>query len=155
MELTWFEDGGRPIRNYRYGFSILDEEFVSVNWLRSRSSATAKTTVLDGAPQAWIDYVRGRTRRRQIWKARVLTREAQVPKPGSDDERVLEQVANLTPKEFEAVIVALFREMKTVEHSITETRYVNDGGFDFFGSFTMPLPVGYEVPVRGEVKRWK
>jgi hypothetical protein len=45
--------------------------------------------------------------------------------------------------------------MKTVEHSITGTRYVKDSGFDFFGSFTMPLPVGYEVPLRGEVKRWK
>ncbi|MGA8622719.1 MAG: hypothetical protein WB660_29880 [Candidatus Sulfotelmatobacter sp.] len=37
----------------------------------------------------------------------------------------------------------------------TATRYVNDSGFDFFGSFTKPLPVGYEVPLRGEVKRWK
>jgi hypothetical protein len=29
MELTWFEDHGRPIRNYRYGLAILDTEFVS------------------------------------------------------------------------------------------------------------------------------
>jgi restriction endonuclease Mrr len=61
----------------------------------------------------------------------------------------------LSPKQFESVIVALFREMKTVEHTITQTRYTNDNGFDFFGTFTMPLPVGYEIPVRGEVKRWK
>jgi HJR/Mrr/RecB family endonuclease len=155
LELTWFEDAGRPIRNYRFGLSILDEEFVNVNWLRCRTIAKEKATILDGAPQAWMDYVRGRTRRRQIWKARVLTTQAQLPKPGSGDERVLEQLGKLSPREFEAVIVALFREMKTVEHSITGTRYVNDSGFDFLGSFTMPLPVAYEVPIRGEVKRWK
>ena len=155
MELTWFEDCGRPIRNYRYGLSILDEEFVSVDWLRSRVIATTKTALMNDAPLAWIDYVRGRTRRRQLWKARVLTTEAQLPTPGSDNERILEQLTNLAPNDFEAVIVALFQEMKTVDHSITGTRYVNDNGFDFFGSFTMPLPVGYEVPLRGEVKRWK
>ena len=134
MELTWFEDCGRPIRNYRYGLSILDEEFVSFDWLRTRVIVTTKTALMNDAPLAWIDYVRGRTRRRQLWKARVLTTEAQLPTPGSDNQRILEQLIDLAPNDFEAVIVALFREMKTVEHSITGTRYVNDNGFDFFGS---------------------
>ena len=61
----------------------------------------------------------------------VLDAEAQLPKRGSADERVLQQLIALSPKQFEAVIVALFREMKAVEHSITQTRYVNDNGFDF------------------------
>jgi Restriction endonuclease AspBHI N-terminal/Restriction endonuclease len=155
MELTWFEDGGRPIMNYRYGLSILDEECVSLEWLRSRTVAADKKSLEVGAPIAWVDYVRGRTRRRQLWRAQILDTKAQLPKPGSDDERVLKQLMSLPPKDFEAVIVALLREMKTVEHSITGTRYVNDSGFDFFGSFTMPLPVGYKVPLRGEAKRWK
>lgn len=30
---------------------------------------------------------------------------------------------------------------------------MRDGGFDFFGTFTMALPVAYEVPFRAEVKR--
>jgi len=155
MELTWFEDHGRPIRNYRYGLSILDDEFVGVDWLRSRAVATSKQSLMDGAPAAWRDYIRGRTRRRQLWKAHVLSTETQLPKRGSADEKVLQQLMALSPRQFEAVIVALFREMKAVEHSITQTRYVNDNGFDFFGTFTMPLPVGYEIPLRGEAKRWK
>jgi hypothetical protein len=155
MELTWFEDHGRPIRNYRYGLSILDNEFVSTNWLKARTVAASREPLMDGAPVAWQDYIRGRTRRRQLWKANVRSTEAQMPKPGSADAKVLRQLVGLPPKQFEAVIVALFREMKTVEHSITQTRYVNDRGFDFFGTFTMPLPVGYEVPLRGEVKRWE
>ncbi len=155
MELTWFEDQGRPIRNYRCGFIILDDELVNVNWLRARVVATSKNSLLDGASQTWLDYVRGRTRRRQLWKAHVLDTSTQLPKPGSLDEKVLQQLYALSPKQFEAVIVALFREIKTIEHSITQTRYVNDNGFDFFGTFTMPLPVGYEIPFRGEVKRWK
>ncbi|MGA2185457.1 MAG: restriction endonuclease [Bryobacteraceae bacterium] len=154
FELTWFEDRGRPIRNYRWGLTILDAEFVSVDWLKSRVVAGSKQELLNGAPEAWVDYVRGRTRRRQLWKAQVRTTEAQRPRPGSADARVLEGLIDLTPRQFEAVIVALFREMKAVEHSITQTRYVNDSGFDFFGSFTMPLPVGYEIPLRGEAKRW-
>jgi hypothetical protein len=154
-DLTWFEDCGRPIRNYRYGLSILDEECVNVDWLRSRVVATSKLELMDGSPKAWADYIRGRTRRRQVWKTHVRTAENQLPKPGSEDAHVLGELVGLSPKQFEAVIVALFREMKAVEHSITQTRYVNDSGFDFFGSFTMPLPVGYEIPLRGEVKRWK
>ncbi|MGO9085945.1 MAG: restriction endonuclease [Candidatus Sulfotelmatobacter sp.] len=154
-ELTWFEDCGRPIRNFRYGLSILDEEFVNVDWLRSRVVATSKSGLMEGAPKSWADYIRGRTRRRQLWRTHVRRTEAQQPKHGSADEHVLKELNDLSPKQFEAVIVALFREMKAVEHSITQTRYVNDSGFDFFGTFTMPLPVGYEIPFRGEVKRWK
>jgi hypothetical protein len=155
MELTWFEDHGRPIRNYRCGLSILDAENVSVNWLRYRVVATSKQFLGEGAPDVWADYVRGRTRRRQVWKARVRSTEAQLPQPDTPDEKLLLQLLSLSPKQFEAVIVGMFREMKSVEHSITQTRYVNDSGFDFFGKFTMPLPVGYEIPLRGEVKRWK
>ena len=155
MELTWFEDRGRPIRNYRYVLSILENETVSVDWLRSRVVATSKQSLLSGAPAAWCDYVRGRTRRRQLWKANVRSTEAQLPRAGTPDDSILQQLTRLSSKQFEAVIVALFQEMKTVEHSITQTRYVNDSGFDFFGTFTMPLPVAYVVPFRGEVKRWK
>ena len=155
QELTWFEDHARPIRNYRWGLTILDTELVSLDWLKSRVLAGSRAELPDGAPEAWADYVRGRTNRRQVWKAQVRTTETQRAKPGSADERVLQQLIELTPRQFEAVIVAIFREMKAVEHSITQTRYVNDSGFDFFGSFTMPLPVGYEIPLRGEAKRWR
>jgi hypothetical protein len=155
MELTWFEDRGRPIRNYRYGLSILDTGFVDIGWLKSRVIATSLQALVNGAPDIWSDYMRGRTRRRQLWQTNVRSAGAQLPKTGSTDENILRQLSDLSPKQFEAAIVALFREMKTVEHSITQTRYVNDSGFDFFGVFTMSLPVGYEVPFRGEAKRRK
>jgi hypothetical protein len=154
MELTWFEDSGRPIRNYRYGLAILDEEYLSVEWLRERSCAKSTATLLRNAPNAWTDFVRGRTRRRQIWTAHIRKTEEQLPIPGSTDEKVLHQLRGLSPEQFEAAIVALFREMKTVEHSITATRFSGDGGFDFYGSFTMPPPLAYEVALRGEAKRW-
>lgn len=154
MDLTWFADSGRPIRNYRYELAILDEETVSVDWLKSRVIAKSQEALQVGAPEAWTDYVRGKTRRRQVWKRHIRTPLSQLPKQGSEDEQILQQLINLPPKQFEAVIVALFREMKSVEHVITQTRYVNDKGFDFYGTFTMPLPVGYEVKLRGEVKRY-
>lgn len=121
---------GRPIRNYRYALSIVDNETVSVDWLRARVVASSKQTLLIGAPSAWCDYVRGRTGRRQVWKANVRSTDAQLPRPSTTDDGILQQLIRLSPRQFEAVIVALFREMKTVEHSITQTRYVNDSGFD-------------------------
>jgi hypothetical protein len=48
MDLTWFEDRGRPIRNYRYGLSILDNEFAA--WA-DRSDSTSSRTALF-SPQA-------------------------------------------------------------------------------------------------------
>ena len=42
LELTWFEDHGRPVRNYRAHLTILDEEFVDVAWLHSRMTATSR-----------------------------------------------------------------------------------------------------------------
>jgi hypothetical protein len=63
-------------------------------------------------------------------------RESSVPRRNypyqAPTTHALEQLTHLPPKDFEAVSVALFREMKTVEHSITGTRYVSDSGFDFF-----------------------
>ena len=89
-DLTWFEDRGRPIRNYRYSLSILDEEFVNVDWLRSRVVATSKSELMEGAPESWADYIRGRTRRRQLWRTHVRRTEAQQPRRGSSDEGVLQ-----------------------------------------------------------------
>jgi hypothetical protein len=152
-QLTWFEDNGKPIRNYRYQLAILDEEFVDSAWLKERMSARNITELNEHAPPAWTAYVAGQTRRRQIWRSQILTKEQQLPASGSDDEKVLAHFASLPPREFENAIVALFKEIKTVEHRITQTRYVGDGGFDFFGTFTMALPVAYEVPFRAEVKR--
>jgi len=45
MELSWFEGKGRPIRNYRYGLSILDEEYVDVDWLPNRKAGGARTSL--------------------------------------------------------------------------------------------------------------
>src|SRR3954470_16180589 len=55
LELTWFEDHGRPVRNYRAHLTILDEEFVDISWLQSRMSA-ATVSDLVGGPHAWKRY---------------------------------------------------------------------------------------------------
>lgn len=47
----------------------------------------------------------------------------------------------------------MFTKM-TITHQITGTRPTRDGGFDFFGSFELPPPVGYTVPFKGETKRY-
>ena len=48
----------------------------------------------------------------------------------------------------------MFRELDEVRHNITRTRPTGDGGFDFVGTFTLPPPIQYEIPFRGEAKRY-
>ena len=58
LKLTWFEDHDRPVRNYRAHLTILDEEFVEVDGLHSRMSATLRAELV-GGPHAWRRYQDG------------------------------------------------------------------------------------------------
>ena len=66
-----------------------------------------------------------------------------------------DQPSRLVLFDFEKVVVAMFEALSDVTHRITKTANVSDGGFDFFGQFRLPKPLGYEIPFRGEVKRFK
>ena len=67
---------------------------------------------------------------------------------------MLGQLAALTPTGFEAAVVSLLSELEEVRHNITRTRPTADGGFDFFGTFALPPPIQYEIPFRGEAKKY-
>lgn len=154
LELTWFEDQGRPVRNYRAHLSILDEEFVDVGWLQARMRATTRAQLTSNGPTAWRRYQDGVVDRLRVWAPRIRSVADQLPKTGSDDASLLLQLMHLTPTEFEAAVVTLFRKLETVHHEVTRTRRSADGGFDFSGLFTLPRPVDYVIPFRGEVKRY-
>ena len=65
------------------------------------------------------------------------------------------QLFNLSPTGFEAAVVSIFRELNKVRHNITRTQPTGDGGFDFFGFFTLPPPIQVQmIPFRGEAKRY-
>ena len=154
LELSWFEDQGRPVRNYRAHLTVLDEEFVEVDWLHSRDSAEQRAQLYSG-PEAWRRYQSGVIDRLQVWAPAIRSSAAQLPAPGTDDATILQQLIGIQPTEFEAAVVSLFRELRDVPHNITRTRPTADGGFDFFGTFTLPPPVQYEIDFRGEVKRFR
>lgn len=154
LELTWFEDAGRPVRNYRAHLTILDQELVEVDWLHSRVNATERSALYGVGPAAWRRYQDGHTDRLRVWAPRIRSLSDQLPAAGSADARLLARLLELAPTEFEVAVVSLFRKLETVHHEVTRTRPTADGGFDFAGSFTLPRPVGYEVPFRGEVKRY-
>jgi len=153
LELTWFEDHGRPVRNYRAQLTILDEEFVDISWLHSRMSATS-VAGLNAGPRAWKRYQDGVVDRLRVWAPSIRTFAQQLPEAGSSDANLLLQLQKLTPTEFEAAVVTLFGELDEVRHNITRTRPTSDGGFDFYGSFTLPPPIQYEIPFLGEAKRY-
>ena len=156
LELTWFEDhAGRPVRNYRAHLAVLDEEFVDVDWLHKRATAVKESELHAGGPRAWQRYLAGKVERLQFPAPSIRTREAQLPPAGSDDARILRQLVEMSPTEFEGAVVSLFRELKDVPHTITRTQPSKDGGFDFFGEFFLPHPVGYKIDFLGEVKRFQ
>jgi Restriction endonuclease AspBHI N-terminal/Restriction endonuclease len=154
LEFSWFEDHGHPVQNYRARLAILDEALVPVDWLHRRMNAATPQHLTKDGPTAWQDYQAGVLRRLAVWAPHLRSVESQVPAQGSADANALSKLASLAPKEFEVGVVSLFEEVKVV-HKVTQTRLSRDGGFDFFGTFVLPTPLRYEIPFRGEVKRWK
>ena len=158
LETTWYEDQGNPIKNVRCHLSILDAETVSLKWLHSRARATDIESLNRYAPDVWLDYTTGRTRRLLLWRNLIRKTTEQLPQDGSHDEVLLQQVHGLTPVEFECFCKSLLQDLAArsgVQHNIKGTRMVRDGGFDFFGRFTLPPPLHYEVDFKGQAKRYK
>ena len=154
LELTWFEDHSRPVRNYRAHLTILDEELVDVGWLHSRMTASSRAALADSGPNSWQRYQDGVIDRIRVWAGSVRSTASQLPSVGSGDANVLAQLVNLTPTAFEVAVVSIFKDLTEVRHNITRTQPTGDGGFDFFGTFTLPPPIQYEIPFLGEAKRY-
>jgi hypothetical protein len=155
---AWFEDKGKPVKNLRALLSILDTETVSSEWLRQRviGGDIAKADQ-EHAPLAWLKAKKGKIERRHLWAAKIRSRQQQLPAADSDDEKLLQQVRELSPTQFEAFIVALVDKLPEIvpglEHTITRTRLTGDHGVDFFGVFRLPWPIAYEIEFVGEAKR--
>jgi len=97
---------------------------------------------------------KGETVTIDIWRPEIRSKSSQLPDEGSDDDLLLQQLANLQPFDFERVVVAVFKEIREVTHHIEGTRATGDGGFDFFGHFVLQRPLDYAIHFRGEVKRY-
>jgi Restriction endonuclease AspBHI N-terminal/Restriction endonuclease len=155
LELTWFEDdAGRPVRNYRAHLTILDEEFVDVEWLHRRAMTNRVEELDRTGPTSWRRYQAGSVERLRIWAPSIRSHDAQLPASGSPDIGILGQLVQMSPTHFEAAVVSVFRQLEDVRHTITRTRPTADGGFDFFGTFILPAPLRYEISFLGEAKRF-
>ena len=153
LELTWFESEGKPVRNFRSELIILDEEEVYTEWLNYRVNCDEVSETHSKAPKAWIGYINGRPKKIDVFKKEVKFKEQQLPDSKSDLQ-ILKSLHDLTPTQFEKALVELFRELPHVNHNITRTRPSKDGGFDFFGEFSIPFPIGYRIQFLGEAKKY-
>jgi hypothetical protein len=156
LDLAWFYDADRPVRNYHARLRILDCDKVSLAWLHHRAQAETIALLDDhpDCPSVWRRYKSGETIAIDIWRPEIRAKASQLPSEGSDDDVLLQQLANLQPFDFERVVVAIFREIRDVTHHIEGTRKTGDGGFDFFGRFVLQHPLDYVIHFRGEVKRY-
>jgi HJR/Mrr/RecB family endonuclease len=154
LEMTWYEDKGKPVKNYRSELIILDEEEVSVAWLNERANCKSPDEISKFSPPIWCDYIKGRTKKIEVFKKEIKSTEEQLPNENTEDAKILESLTELNPTQFEAVLVELFREMPHIHHNILRTRAVKDGGFDFIGEFTIPFPLKYKIEFLGEAKKY-
>jgi restriction endonuclease Mrr len=111
-------------------------------------------TIDKQAPSSWNQYKKGNTIKLQVWKHKIRSLSEQLPEQSSEDAKILDQLVYLTPTEFEAVTVAIFKQLKDVTHTITQTRPTKDGGFDFTGHFSLPYPLSYDIRFLGEAKKY-
>jgi len=154
LELTWFQDKKNPVKNYRADLTILDVEKVELEWLYDRVECTNWQSLQNKSPEVWKDYLKGNTRKLDVWSKSILDKNEQIPPKGSLEEFLLNRLHQLNPTEFEAVVVDLFRNLPQVNHKIVRTRRSADGGFDFYGQFSIPYPVKYEIEFLGEAKKF-
>jgi restriction endonuclease Mrr len=156
LDISWFDDHGTPVQNYHAKLTILDCAEVSVDWLHNRVQSESLELVdkHKDVPDSWLQYKKGKKSPIDIWISYIRSQDQQLPSVDSSENLVLKQLVELEPFAFEKVIVSLFRQLTEITHHISGTKATGDGGFDFFGTFKLPHPIGYEIPFRGEVKRY-
>lgn len=154
LQLTWYEQKGIPVKNYRFELKILDQDVVKINWLHNRATNSDLSLLNTKAPRIWTEYLNGNTRKMDVWAKNIQSKEEQMPESGSKDSEVLQELHDLSPTEFEAIVVELFKNLPHVSHKITRTRPTKDGGFDFYGQFVIPYPINYEIDFLGEAKKF-
>lgn len=157
LETAWFEDKGTPIINFRCHLSILDLEEVPLAWIHQRATAEILEDIDSLCPPVWRSYLKGQTKKLYSWTSKIRSAENQLPPVMTNDALILKQICNLSPVHFERFCRQLFQEIAThtgLQHQIRETRHVRDGGFDFYGRFIFPEPLGYEIDFKGEAKKY-
>ncbi len=155
LDLTWFEDKGNPVKNYRCELTILDIDTVTIEWLHQRvNSKNLDELKHTNAPNVWNHYLKGDIKRLDVWSKRILNKDEQIPPEKSKEALLLSELHNLSPTEFEIVVVELFRNLPNINHKIVRTQPTADGGLDFYGQFSIPYPVKYEIEFLGEAKKF-
>ncbi len=154
LDLTWFEDRGNPVKNFKCELTILDTDKVGVDWLHDRAKCTDLRKLNKKAPKVWKEYIAGNTKILDVWSKSILTKEDQLPPENSKDSKLLDGLTGISPIHFEAIVVELLRNLPQINHKIFRTQPTADGGFDFYGQFSLPYPISYTIKFLGEAKKY-
>lgn len=111
LELTWFEDQGHPIRNYRTFLTILDVEEVSIDWLHHLCTKNDINHIPIDSPKVWKDYLNGNVKKLNVWKSEIRTVSQQLPAENSEEAKILEDIAGLSAEDFEKITVAVLKQL--------------------------------------------
>ena len=157
LRRAWHEDPkhpGIPVSNYLASLRILDEASVHADWLFTRRRGVDPKSALAGGPEQFKRYARGLSPRiLRTGVPKILSASEQLPLEGTPGSEVLQQLGEVDPRHFELVVVEMLRVAHPDIVEIAATPKQRDRGFDFFGRFSLPAPLGYEIPFKGECKR--
>ena len=156
LDIEWFMDGDKPVRNYRATLRILNSSKVAINWLSNWRLHEDIEARLEEAPSVWRDYVNKNSHNfLTAWNDSILTKADQLPPMESPEWKALERLNQINPYVFEQIIVDLLLDVGgTLFKNLEKTKDSGDGGFDFIGSMMIDEPFRFEIKLKGEVKRY-
>ena len=95
LDLTWFEDKGNPVKNYRCELTILDIDTVTIEWLHERVKCKSISDLkYTHSPNVWNQYLKGDIKRLDVWSKRILNKDEQIPPEKSKEAKILSELHN-------------------------------------------------------------
>jgi len=154
---VWRRRGDKRFQNYKAIFTILDDETVTHAWLNEIVSGVTPRKA-NGCPPAFSNWIKTGKYVPLVTERKVGPRSKvdQQPKTSSE-QKVLEKVRSLTPRQFEFAAAELLPLIDPRFIDIRVTREVRDGGRDVLaeyqvghGDHSIPLHVSVEAKLWNE-----
>jgi hypothetical protein len=125
--------------------AIIDESEKRITGKEQEVSEIVKTKTSSGAKAA-SDHT-------DVYQYRLKSREAQLPKEGSTEEKVLQKLTSFNSEEFKQVITALFYEIEATKYNINKLGPAGANGFAFYGTLQVSSQFSYEINFVGEARK--
>jgi restriction endonuclease Mrr len=103
--------------------------------------------------ESWNEHESENLSNAGISKYNLQNKESQLPKAGSVEKQILQQLVSLSTEQFKQVTMALFQEMKEAKYNIKKCGPAGANGFSFYGSLEVATQLTYSINFVGEARQ--